>query len=160
MSRSFLLILLTLLIACGGSNSSTNEPTGKTRREQLKEVPYRGEIITDRISGEINQTVQEVFDLTTNFNEVAIFYLTSDQQLEKLDGTWVNGREALDHANEIWKEIDLKMTVVLYPSYSQNAQTGETSDLWVMQFDHKEVSRTCRVFFDTPNPTELPVIDC
>lgn len=95
-----------------------------------------------------------------SLDKVAIFYVTEEGDLKELNGNWENGTSALKQANELWRDIDLIMTIVAYPSYSQDAVTGETSELWAIEVDHKSVSRTCRMFFNTATPIELRDLDC
>lgn len=160
MSRSILLFSIFILsISCNRHTEST-EQAGKSRSELLKEIPYRGEIISDDITNSITETIRLVIDQTPSLNEVTIFYVTEHGKLEKLTGNWEYGKAALKQANELWRDIDLTMTIVTYPSFSQDAVTGTTKDLWAVEVDHKSVTRTCRMFFDTATPDELSDLNC
>lgn len=158
MSRFSVLFILTLITSCSTSNS--NEQTGKSRSELLNEIPYRGEIIADEVTNLITTNIQEVIDGTDSLNEPSIFYLTQRGKLEKLNGEWPNGSSAIKEADELWRTKRLTLTLVAYPSYSQDAITGETTELWVIEVNHKDVSRTCRMFFNSPTPNELTELDC
>ncbi len=158
MSRFLALWILTLIISCSSSNS--DEQTGKSRSELLKDIPYRGEIITDEVTNLITANIQAVIDKTDSLNEVSIFYLTQQGALEKLNGEWSNGSSAIKQADELWRTKQLTLTLVAYPSYSQDAVTGETAKLWAIEVNHKSVSRTCRMFFDSPTPKELTTLNC
>ncbi|MEQ9165576.1 MAG: hypothetical protein RLO12_04920 [Fulvivirga sp.] len=158
MSRFLALFILTLITSCNTSNS--NEQTGKSRSELLKEIPYRGEIIADEVTNVITTNIQEVIDRTDSLNEPSIFYLTQQGEIEKLNGEWIDGSSAIKEADELWRTKRLTLTLVAYPSYSQDAITGETAELWIIEVNHKDVSRTCRMFFNSPTPNELTELDC
>lgn len=158
MSRFLALCILTLTISCSSSNS--DEQPGKSRSELLKEIPYRGEIIADEVTNLITANIRAVIDKTDSLNEVSIFYLTKQGELEKLNGEWPNGSAAIKQADELWRTKQLTLTLVAYPTYSQDAVTGETTELWVIEANHKDVSRTCRMFFNSPTPNELTELDC
>ncbi|MTI40271.1 hypothetical protein [Fulvivirga lutimaris] len=157
--RIFIFSIILLSISCNRNSESTTQ-TGKSRSELLKEIPYRGEIISDGITESITQTIRLVIEQTETLNEVAIFYMVEHGKLERLTGNWENGIIALNQANELWRDIDLTMSIVVYPSFSQDAVTGETKELWVIEVDHKSVSRTCRMFIDKPTPNELTELTC
>ncbi len=158
MSRFLALCILTLIISCNSSNSE--KQAGKSRSELLKDIPYRGEIITDEVTNLITANIQAVIDKTDSLNEISIFYLTQQGELEELNGEWSNGSSAIEQADELWRTKQLTLTLVAYPSYSQDVVTGETTELWVIEVNHKSVSRTCRMFFNSPTPNELTELDC
>lgn len=150
--------------ACN-SRSNTNKKTeskqkGKSISEQLKSIPYRNEEIADEITNLITTNIQAVIDQTETLNEVTIYYVTSQGQLNKVDGEWRNGTSAIKYADELWRSKQMILTIVAYPSFSQNATTGVTKELWVIEANHRFVSRTCKMFFNAPKPTELTELDC
>jgi hypothetical protein len=155
MRRIILIFIILTLSTCSKKTSESVTELGKSRSEQLKEIPYRGEIINDSVSNSITKTIKHVIERTESLNEVAIFYVTEQGDLQRLAGNWSNGTKAINEADDIWRNINLIMTIVIYPSYSQNAVTGETKEIWAIEVNHKSISRTCRMFFDTPTPTEL-----
>jgi len=159
MDGKILLLTLALVASCSESSKKGSE-VGRSRSELLEDIPYRGELINDEISSEIVEAIRHVIERSTTLNEPSIFYKTSHGTLDQLEGKWENGTAAIKQADEFWRTTELEMTVITYPSYSQNAQTGETSELWVVQVDHRSVSRTCRMFFETPTPTVLTELDC
>ena len=159
MSRFSTILLLTLFTGCT-SSSNSNEQSGKSRSELLKEIPYRGEKIEDEVTDFITANIKNIIERTESLNDVSVFYLTEQGDLEKLNGEWSDGSSAIKHANELWRTERLTLTIVTYPSYSQNAVTGTFSELWVVEVNHKSVSRTCRMFFNSPTPKELTELDC
>ena len=156
------LLILTIIIISTGCNQNSKSTTveGKSRSELLAKIPYRGEIINDNITNTITETIKLVIEKTESLNEVTIFYVTNKGKLVRQNGNWKNGAIALKHANELWRNIDLTMTIIAYPSHAQDAVTGETKELWTIEVDHESVSRTCRMFFDSPTPSELTKLDC
>lgn len=152
------MFLTFLIFSTCDDKQATSTSNGKSRKELLKEFPYGGEIIKDEIKAQINSSIEIVIEQIESLNEIAIFYVTTSNEIIRHEGNWANGTEATNHANLLWKDLDLIMTLVNYPSFSQNAVNGDISEMWIIEVEHKKVSRTCRMFFDDPLPTELTTL--
>lgn len=160
MNRFFIMILFTLLMSCSSDNNKSTNKLGKSRSEQLEEIPYRGEVMKDEIRIQITDAIQQVIDKSESLNEPSIYYLVENDRLEKLSGNWKDGSSAIKDADELWRTKKLVLTLVLFPSFSQNAVTGKVDDVWIIEVNHKTVTRTCRMYFDTSSPKELTKLSC
>lgn len=157
MKSNFLLFLIVMIFTSCHSGDPQN---GKSRKELLDEIPYRGEVISDEVNNEIIKYLRIAIKEIKSLDEVSILYADDDGKINFIDGQWKNGEEALKTANELWRKENIKMTIVAYPSYSRNVETNKSKDMWVIEVHHESVTRTCRMFFNENQPTKLTTLEC
>lgn len=153
-------LVVTILYVMFGCDQNTKNISGegKSRKQLLNEIPYRNEIIKDETRVQIKQSIKKMLDQLESLNDISVFYVDHSDNLLQYNGNWSHGVEAIIQADKLWIDLDLIMTLVAYPSYSQNAVTGMTTELWVIEVEHQSVSRTCKMIFETPKPLELTTL--
>lgn len=158
MIKAIYLLTFLLFISCQPNKSQTADK-GKSRIEQVNDRPYRDLELNEKLKTSINDLIYQVLQQNETLVKLRLFYLSDKGELIKVGKTWKSGQDLIDDSYEIWRSNDISATIAIYPSFSQDGTTGETKEIFVIEVEHKELTGTCRMFFEDPKQKELTKLD-
>lgn len=158
MTKSIYLLTFLFFISCHPDKNQTADK-GKSRIEQVNDQPYRDLELNGKLKTSINDLIYKVLQQNETLESLRLFYLSDKGEIIKVEKTWDSSQDLIDDSYEIWRTKDISATIAIYPSFSQNATTGATKEIYVIEVESKELTGTCRMFFEDPKQKELTKLD-
>ena len=155
MKQAIYLLLIIYLVSCGTKQNSEIEK-GKSRAERIHELSYRILDLDADLEISVKQDISRLLKRIETLDSIKLFCISRTGEFNEIDNSSFNtGQDAIEAANELWRTMDISSTLVTYPSFSQNATTGETKEVYVIEVENEKLTGTCRMFFNNPRPSEL-----
>jgi hypothetical protein len=154
MNRRSYILIIPLLVMCQ-SDKTEKTQNGQSRIEQVKARPYRNLELTDNQENTITGYIQETLTVIRTLEGLKLFYVTRSGGIIEIRRNWDSSKDVIDTSYELWREKDILATIAVYRSFSANATNGDESKLYVIEVEHKELTGTCRMFFDSPEDKKL-----
>jgi len=152
--RIIYLLPILFLVGCQPDKNQTADKE-KSRIQQVSDRPYRDLDLSDKLRTSINDFINQILKQSETLDTLRLFYLSDKGEIIEVDKTWTTTQNLINDSYEIWRTNDISATIAIYPSFSQNATTGEQKETYVIEVEHKELTGTCRMFFDHPKQKEL-----
>jgi hypothetical protein len=154
MTRIIYLVTILLSFSCQPDKNQTTD-NGKSRIELVNDRPYRNLELNDKLRTSVNELIYQILKQSETLDTLRLYYLSDKGEIMKVDKTWTATQYLINDSYEIWRTNDISATIAIYPGFSQNATTREQKKIYVIEVEHKELTGTCRMFFDDPNQREL-----
>ena len=131
---------------------------GLSRIEQIEALPYRNLQFTVYQQDTITNYIQEVLNRTKTLNQLKLYYITENNKIVEMEKSWESTNELIKTSYELWREKDILMTIAVHPAFSTNATTGDERKIYVIEVEHKDLTGTCRMIFDSPQEETLTTL--
>jgi hypothetical protein len=155
-SLSFLTIIL--LTNCQSRKAEVKIDNSKSRLDLVKEIPFKNQLISEDVKGKLKNDIQKALDKCNGLDSIRLFFISDQGELKEVDSSWRDGTEAIRSSYEIWRKNRLESTIVIYPSFSQNAITGDIKEIFIVEMEYYALSGTFRMIFDEANPDKLSTL--
>ena len=146
-------LIIILILGCQSTPNSESE--SKSRLEQVKELSYRSGKVNAKLDTEIKEDINNILGKIESIDSYQLFTKSNSERITEIPGSWESLDSLRYYSYDLWESNDLKETIIVYPSYSKDAVTGESRNIYVVEVEHQSLTGPCRMFFDSPNTNEL-----
>ena len=151
-----LYLICLILVGCNGCNQSAQQEShqnssigGKSRLEQVKDLPYRNMNLAEAVEQEIRKDFSEVLKMLDLENKDQFFWKSDANEIYEVEHNRTSANGLINFAYNFWENDSVRYTWVALLSESVNADTEEADTNIVNLIEHKDLTGTIHLFIDS-----------
>jgi hypothetical protein len=154
---AYIVLTISLMNSCQPNNGGLGH-NRLSRIERIEALPHRNLQLTPNQQNTINDYIQEVLNRTKSLAQLKLYYATDNGKIVEMRKRWESANQLIKTSYEVWREIDILMTIAVYPAFSTDATTGDQRTFYIVEVEHRDLTGTCRMIFDNPQEETLTTL--